>query len=87
VAGSAATPAACPVNPKAPGLDQNAMWHRHGSGGTSAMTAPITRPAELADFDLFQVWIAADTLTDRFDPFSFQHRMAADRVLVRTARS
>jgi hypothetical protein len=27
------------------------------------MTAPITHPAELADFDLFQVWIAAEAQT------------------------
>lgn len=46
------------------------------------MTAPISHPAELVDFDLFQVWLAADPLTNRFDPFSFQHRMAAYRQMI-----
>lgn len=46
------------------------------------MAAPVAHPAELARFDLFGVWDTADPLTDRFDPFSFPHRMAAYRALI-----
>lgn len=42
----------------------------------------ITHPAELADLDLFKVWTSAPELTDEFDPFRFEHRMAAYRQLI-----
>ncbi|SDW67593.1 protein of unknown function [Amycolatopsis xylanica] len=39
-------------------------------------------PDELAVLDLYQVWTTAEDLTDRFDPYRFDHRMAAYRALV-----
>jgi Leg1 len=39
-------------------------------------------PAELATLDLFDIWTSAAELTDRFDPFRFEHRMAAYRTLL-----
>ncbi|HEX4701014.1 MAG TPA: Leg1-related protein [Pseudonocardiaceae bacterium] len=42
----------------------------------------VAHPAELADLDLYEVWTSADELTDRFDPFRFEHRMAAYRGMV-----
>jgi hypothetical protein len=42
----------------------------------------ITHPPELASLDLFEVWTSAAELTDRFDPFRFEQRMAAYRQLL-----
>lgn len=39
-------------------------------------------PRELTDLDLYEVWATADELTDRFDPFRFERRMAAYRSLI-----
>lgn len=39
-------------------------------------------PRELALLDLYEVWVGAEELTDRFDPFRFEHRMAAYRKLI-----
>lgn len=46
------------------------------------MAEHVAHPAELAQFDMFGVWTTAAPLTDRFDPFSFPHRMAAYRQLI-----
>lgn len=42
----------------------------------------VAHPAELAEFDLYAAWTGADELTDRFDPFRFEHRMAAYRRMI-----
>lgn len=42
-------------------------------------------PAELAKLDLFEIWTGAEELSDRFDPFRFDHRMAAYRQLIDTS--
>ncbi|WP_103355841.1 Leg1-related protein [Amycolatopsis sp. CA-128772] len=44
-------------------------------------------PRELADLDLYAVWVSAAELTDRFDPFRFEHRMAAYRRLIDATNS
>lgn len=45
--------------------------------------APIdAHPNELARLDLFTVWAGAEPLGARFDPFRFEHRMAAYRQLI-----
>jgi uncharacterized protein DUF781 len=41
-------------------------------------------PSELADLDLFEVWTGAEQLAGCFDPFRFDHRMAAYRLLIGT---
>jgi hypothetical protein len=41
-------------------------------------------PPELADLDLFEVWTGAEPLEGCFDPFRFDHRMAAYRLLIDT---
>src|SRR3954468_2203729 len=46
------------------------------------MSRPAAHPAELAAYDLFEVWTTAPALGERFDPFSFAQRMAAYRALV-----
>ena len=48
-----------------------------GGGGPGS-----AHPAELADLDLFEVWRTAPPLTGRFDPFRFEQRMAAYRLLI-----
>jgi hypothetical protein len=42
----------------------------------------VTHPDELTELDLYEVWISAGALTDRFDPFRFEHRMAAYRSMI-----
>jgi hypothetical protein len=42
----------------------------------------VTHPVELSDFDLYRVWTDAGELTDRLDPFRFEHRMAAYRSMI-----
>jgi hypothetical protein len=42
----------------------------------------IAHPEELATLDLFEVWTTAAELTDRFDPFRFEQRMAAYRTMI-----
>lgn len=42
----------------------------------------VTHPAELADLDLYKAWASAGELTDRFDPFRFEHRIARYRRMV-----
>jgi len=39
-------------------------------------------PAELETLEVFSVWSTLSPLNDRFDPFSFPHRMAAYRMLI-----
>lgn len=39
-------------------------------------------PAELTELDLFEVWRSAEPLGETFDPFRFDHRMAAYRELL-----
>lgn len=39
-------------------------------------------PEELAELDLYAVWTGAGELTERFDPFRFEQRMAAYRSLL-----
>lgn len=39
-------------------------------------------PGELAALDLYKVWTTVDDLTDRFDSYRFEHRMAAYRMLI-----
>ncbi|MDQ3944749.1 MAG: Leg1-related protein [Actinomycetota bacterium] len=46
--------------------------------------APVAHPEELAELDLFEVWTGAAPLDERFDPFRFEQRMAAYRLLVDT---
>lgn len=42
----------------------------------------VPHPAELAELDVFEAWIGAEDLRDRFDPFDFHQRMAAYRRLI-----
>ena len=42
----------------------------------------MTYPAELSDLDLLRVWTTAKNLTGRFDPFRFEQRMAAYRMMI-----
>jgi hypothetical protein len=42
----------------------------------------VAHPAELSDFDLYEIWTGAGELTDRLDPFRFEHRMAAYRSMI-----
>ncbi|HSV37392.1 MAG TPA: Leg1-related protein [Nocardioidaceae bacterium] len=42
----------------------------------------VVHPPELTELDLFDVWRDAQPLSDSFDPFSFEHRMAAYRLLI-----
>src|SRR4051794_29228552 len=42
----------------------------------------MAHPGELSGHDLFDVWTTAPALTETFDPFVFQHRMAAYRALI-----
>jgi hypothetical protein len=49
--------------------------------------APLAHPAELAGLDLFDVWTGAAPLTGVFDPFRFEHRMAAYRTLIDATNS
>ncbi|MGH9004078.1 MAG: Leg1-related protein, partial [Acidimicrobiia bacterium] len=42
----------------------------------------LPHPAELSGLDLFDVWTGAPPLGERFDPFRFEHRMAAYRTLM-----
>jgi hypothetical protein len=51
-------------------------WPRYILGVT------VAHPDELAELDLYQVWVGAGALTDRFDPFRFEHRMAAYRSMI-----
>jgi Leg1 len=44
----------------------------------------IAHPEELEELDLFEVWTKADALGERYDPFTFEQRMAAYRLLVDT---
>lgn len=53
-----------------------AEWARYIRGMT-----PV-HPAELAQLDLYEVWAGAAELTDRFDPFRFEQRMAGYRKLI-----
>lgn len=46
------------------------------------MAPPVAHPEELAALDLFEVWTGAAPLAERFDPFRFEHRMAAYRQLI-----
>ena len=39
-------------------------------------------PAELAQLDLFEVWTGVSEMDGEFDPFRFEHRMAAYRRLI-----
>jgi uncharacterized protein DUF781 len=42
----------------------------------------VPGPAELVDLDLHETWEGAEPLRDEFDPFRFDHRMAAYRQLI-----
>jgi hypothetical protein len=42
----------------------------------------VAHPSELASLDLYEVWMGAAALTDRFDPFRFEQRMAAYRSMI-----
>jgi hypothetical protein len=44
----------------------------------------VTHPEELASLDLYEVWTTAGELGDRFDPFSFEQRMAVYRLLLKS---
>lgn len=46
------------------------------------MALQAAHPRELADLDLFEVWTRAAPLEGAFDPFVFEHRMAAYRLLI-----
>ena len=48
------------------------------------MTPTAAHPEELAELDLFEVWTGAEPLGEHFDPFRFEHRMAAYRLLIDT---
>ncbi|MCE7004814.1 Leg1-related protein [Kibdelosporangium philippinense] len=42
----------------------------------------VTHPIELAGLDLYTVWTSAQPLNEVFDPFRFEHRMAAYRQMI-----
>jgi hypothetical protein len=42
----------------------------------------LPHPQELEALDLFEIWSRASDLGERFDPFRFEHRMAAYRQLI-----
>jgi len=42
----------------------------------------VAHPGELSGLDLYDVWIGAAALTDRFDPSRFEQRMAAYRSMI-----
>ncbi|MFL6140878.1 MAG: Leg1-related protein [Labedaea sp.] len=42
----------------------------------------MAHPEELVALDLYRVWVAAGDWGERFDPFRFQQRMAAYRLLI-----
>lgn len=42
----------------------------------------VAHPAELSEFDLYAIWTGVGELTDRLDPFRFEHRMAAYRSMI-----
>jgi hypothetical protein len=42
----------------------------------------VAHPEELAALDLYSVWTTAEELDEAFDPFSFEQRMAAYRLLI-----
>src|SRR5687768_13689952 len=46
------------------------------------MGSVVPHPAELGELDMFETWVAAEELRDRFDPFDFHQRMAAYRRLI-----
>lgn len=46
------------------------------------MGSVVPHPAELAELDVFEPWVAAEELRGRFDPFDFHQRMAAYRQLI-----
>ncbi len=55
----------------------------HGGAWEGRTVSPtVAHPEELADLDLFEVWTEAEALGERYDPFRFEERMAAYRLLI-----
>jgi hypothetical protein len=56
--------------------------HEPTGVGDTAIPPTVAHPEELAALDLYEVWTGAADLGEEFDPFSFEQRMAAYRLLI-----
>ena len=59
-----------------------AILHINRQAQETAIPPTVAHPEELAALDLYAVWTEAEDLGEQLDPFSFEQRMAAYRLLI-----